>query len=97
MLVMQSATEPNLESFEDGFYYGRKIPSTLNSLGYNLGAWTLILDHRMLIRERIKFDVVGNLPVNQSKIGCGRYGGILTKDDQSNLMFLLCRQCRQNI
>lgn len=80
MLVMQSATAPDLASFRDGLFYGRKIPTTLRPRGFELGAWTLVLGHRMLLREHVEFEDIGNLSVDESEIGCGRHGGILTRE-----------------
>lgn len=77
MLVMGPETTADLQSFSDGYYYGRRIPSSLHSAGFILGPHVIRPEHRMLVRSQNPFETLGHLELDQTRFMLGSYGGVL--------------------
>jgi hypothetical protein len=71
----ETTTDPR--SFGDGYYYGRRIPSTLHSAGFILGPHVIRPEHQMLVRARNPFEMLGKIDLDETKYMPGSFGGVL--------------------
>lgn len=81
VLVMEKGAGSSVEAFANGRYYGRRIPSYVSERGFELGPHVIRLDHRMLLRERNPFVVVGSVPLDEQRFMLGSFGGVLNIGD----------------
>lgn len=77
MLVMGPETMADLQSFSKGYYYGRRIPSSLRASGFILGPHVIRPEHKMLVRAKNPFETLGHLDLDPTKFMLGSYGGVL--------------------
>ena len=78
ILVMVPETESTAESFASSAYFGRRIRTPE---GRTAGPHVICPEHRMLIRERNPFLVVGHLELNPESFILGSFGGVLDMND----------------
>jgi hypothetical protein len=81
LLVMAPAIGSTNESFESGNYYGRRIPSSLDTRGYVFGPHVIRIEHSILVRADNPFQSVGRVELDESKYCLGSFGGILNMKD----------------
>ena len=77
ILVMSPETTASIESFTTGYYYGHRISSALHKCGFLLGPHVIRPEHRMLVRAKNPFEVVGQVNLDISKFALGSFGGVL--------------------
>lgn len=84
IMVMDSKINPDLESFIQGHFFGHKINSSLHKEGYYYGAWVIIVDHKMIIRDNINFEIIGHVNIDLEICDSGLWGGVLSKQHVIN-------------
>jgi hypothetical protein len=81
ILVMGPTVGCTSNSFESGSYYGKRIPSSLHTLGYILGPHVLRIEHRILVRANQPFQILARVKLDETKYCLGSFGGILDMED----------------
>lgn len=78
ILVMAPETESTAKSFASSAYFGRRIPTPEGNIA---GPHAICPEHRMLVRERNPFLVVGHLELDPESFILGSFGGVLNIND----------------